>query len=259
MTVIIDGEKFNIETQYKDIEDKLTKDKIKIKNIKIKDNIISLSSYKFDSFYNLEVLDLYDSNIKILSDYVCANCPKLTTVSLPNDLKSINDGAFFNCDNLYRIVLPKTVNYIGKSAFENCKKLEIIEFKNNNNFIIDDNAFRDCTSLQHISLPRNLNMVNIGKDIFKGCDNLKVIGISQYSYESCFKRNIENNNCIIKNLGINSFDKWINKYKNRILELNDSMFYSKLGFTNDFYFKRAFENSDIILYSSNIKSIGYKL
>ena len=57
------------------------------------------------------------------------NCPKLTTVELPETIASIEDDAFTNCYHLIDINIPMNCT-IAPNAFKNCFTLDVIKVLN---------------------------------------------------------------------------------------------------------------------------------
>ena len=76
---------------------------------------------------------------------IFANCPVLSSVSLPAKQEIIASSMFRECNNLYEIILPETIKKIGSWAFLN-------------------------SGLAHINLPAGLE--EIGETPFYGCFNL---------------------------------------------------------------------------------------
>ncbi|HET6558221.1 MAG TPA: leucine-rich repeat domain-containing protein, partial [Prolixibacteraceae bacterium] len=52
-----------------------------------------------------------------------SNCPKLTSIVLPNSIHSIEPYAFYYCEALTSVTIPNSVTTIGKYAFCGCRSL----------------------------------------------------------------------------------------------------------------------------------------
>ena len=73
---------------------------------------------------------------------IFANCKKLTTVSLPDNMTAITWQMFAYCVNLQVLTIPESVTRIESSAFSNCGAEAIIKIGKNVSYI-DNNAFTD--------------------------------------------------------------------------------------------------------------------
>ncbi|MBP5308137.1 MAG: leucine-rich repeat protein [Clostridia bacterium] len=67
--------------------------------------------------------------VKTLPQYVFANCPYLTSVTIESGITTINIGAFQNSTAIERIVLPETVKTIQTLTFENWTADQTICFR----------------------------------------------------------------------------------------------------------------------------------
>ena len=55
--------------------------------------------------------------------------PKLTSVTIPDNVTSIHSYAFFNCSSLTSITIPDSVTSIEKYAFKGCIRLKVINYE----------------------------------------------------------------------------------------------------------------------------------
>ncbi len=95
---------------------------------------------------NLKVAVL-PSTLKVVPQYMFADCKKLEKVTLPEGIKEIEKNVFYNCKSLKSIKLPNSLTKIGKFAFKNCKGLKG-KFKITKNVkAIGSGAFEYCSNL----------------------------------------------------------------------------------------------------------------
>ena len=62
--------------------------------------------------------------VTIIGDYAFQNCPKLTSIIIPDSITSIGGWAFYSCNNLTSITIPASVTSIGDWAFSYCANLK---------------------------------------------------------------------------------------------------------------------------------------
>jgi len=97
----------------------------KIKTVKIKGNIISISKQAFQSMSEMKSVSI-ESEMKFIYQSAFASCPVLTSVKLPEGLLKLESKAFEGCSALPEIVLPSTVTLLGDGLFRNCSALQTI-------------------------------------------------------------------------------------------------------------------------------------
>lgn len=126
-------------------------------------------------FTAIESIDLTNTNIISLGDYMFADCKKLKTVKLPSTLKNIWNHAFCN-SSLSSITLPPSLQKIDEWAFQetqlknvviptNCSRIEKGAFDSNNNLetvVINGlkcylavSAFAKCDNLKDVYITSN--------------------------------------------------------------------------------------------------------
>ena len=103
---------------------------------------------------------------------VFAECPRLTTVSLPRSTTWIRWGAFQNCTSLTSVDLSDGVTVISPDAFRGCSSLTGILLPDSLT-LLDMSAFEDCSSLRLISIPQKIRKINTAT--FRGCTALRNI------------------------------------------------------------------------------------
>lgn len=73
----------------------------------------------------IESIDLTNTNLISLGDYMFADCKSLNTVKLPSTLKSIWNHAFCN-SSLYSITFPRSLQKIDAWAFQNTQLTNVV-------------------------------------------------------------------------------------------------------------------------------------
>ena len=141
-----------------------------------------------------------------------AECPSLTSISIPESITHIGSRAFWGCSSLEYVYIPKSVTKIESAAFAGCSALNAIDVpKTNEVYNSHDNckaivetatntliagcknsrinisvehiaeyAFYGCTGLTEISIP--MSVETIGAEAFSGCTSLKSIKIPNTTY-----------------------------------------------------------------------------
>lgn len=81
------------------------------------------------------------------------DCPMLTTVALPKNLRTVPQQMFSGCKNLRKIDLPATVTKIDGHAFSGCPITDLVI---TNVTEVDDSSFMGCKSLKTITINKTL-------------------------------------------------------------------------------------------------------
>lgn len=162
------------------------------------DSLESIGSYAF--FYHTWINDLYipnsvkeigaygfhrvtaekiefESNSKLtrLSEYVFANCTKVTDIVLPDSLEYIDSYALSSMSAITSITLPNSMKVVGSYGIHSNSKLtEII--LNEGLLVLEDYAFSTLSKLTSINLPSTLTKIGYG--IIESCTSLTIDGIS---------------------------------------------------------------------------------
>ena len=124
--------------------------------------------------------------VKYIGGEAFANCPRLTSVVLPNTIQSIYGNAFLNCKMLSSVSLQEGLTDIAWDAFAGCTSLTSMVIPNS----VTDlgySLFDGCTALQSVTLPNSITTLPLY--IFKGCTNLTSVAIPETVTElesSCF-------------------------------------------------------------------------
>ena len=123
----------------------------------------------------IESIDLTNTNIMSLGDYMFADCPNLKTVKLPSSLKYIWEHAFyksplssitfppsllriekyaFQNTQLTNVVIPTSTRHIGDGAFDSNNNLNTV-FINGRECYLAVNAFANCGNLKDVYITSN--------------------------------------------------------------------------------------------------------
>ncbi len=159
-----------------------------------------------------------------IEKYALYNCPKVTSITIPNSIKQLSSSSFEDCHSLKsfnvntenpnysstdgilfnknrttlikyprskqgnQYNIPNSITKIGKNAFRDSKLKTIIV--PNSVVEIEAYAFKNCNSLTKINIPENIK--NIEEHTFDNCKSLpyinipqSVINIEEYAFYSC--------------------------------------------------------------------------
>lgn len=156
-------------------------------NVELPDSIIEING--FANCDKLQSITLPD-NLESIGDRSFYNCESIKAIQLPEGVVEIGDAAFVGC-SIEEIILPDTLEVLGASVFFECNKLKNIEIPEKIKEI-KDCTFSACTNLETVVLPDTLQV--IGFMAFEGCSSLSSIELPNelYSLGSyCFRRCIK--------------------------------------------------------------------
>lgn len=109
-----------------------------------------------------------------IDDNAFANCTKLTSIVVPDEVRYIGDKAFLNCVGITSIKIPVSVTYIGSSSFKGCTNLRTLDYfcrkgwssgAGGETAVWENPPFADCTNLTDINIGTSVR--EIPDDIFK--------------------------------------------------------------------------------------------
>lgn len=143
-------------------------------------DIYSYAFYGCSSLITLDcsgLLGLYPFGIGTF-----ANCPGLTTISLPSKAIEINERLFSGCTSLGSINIPSKVTRIRNRAFSGCSSLSSVSLPNSLT-TIDYSAFEGCTSLTTVVIPAGIT--SIAYNVFYGCTRLSSITVRATTPPTC--------------------------------------------------------------------------
>ena len=128
-----------------------------------------------------------------------SDCPKLTSIIIPDSVTSIGSGAFSGCTgltsvtvgngvtnlngfsfssypNFASVTIGNSVESIGYDAFKDCKNLTSVTFASGSKVAtIRYSAFQNCTSLTSITIPNSVTTIENASSsdgAFTGCTSL---------------------------------------------------------------------------------------
>jgi len=162
-------------------------------------SVTTISDQCFNGCYNMTSINIH-SGVTSIGSAAFYNCYSLKSVTIPDVITSLAFGVFYGCKSLKSITLPDAITAIGVHTFSGCTNLRTVNLPPGLTSIANF-AFRECTSLGTITIPShvtsigdeafgdctNLDIITYlgssdpknGKNIFKGCDNLKLVCIEQ--------------------------------------------------------------------------------
>ena len=139
--------------------------------------------YVSDSLYSPKVTSVtIGNNVTNIGSDAFYNCSSLTGVTFGENskLESIGYLAFADCSSLTSITIPDSVTSIGEDAFYNCSSLTSFNFGENSQLeSIGGEAFYDCSSLTSITIPDSVT--SIGSDAFYNCSSLTSVTFGENS------------------------------------------------------------------------------
>lgn len=128
------------------------------------------------AFGKSSVASINIQNVSSLGEAIFENCEDLTTITLPSTLTTIPQSTFAGTKALTSLKLSENITTIAQNAFANSNIKEVV-FANKTSNIVGDNAFSDCQNLTKITFATDLENLQLGKNSFKGTQNLKSISL----------------------------------------------------------------------------------
>ena len=115
----------------------------KLINVTIPDSVINLGDYAFYNCSSLESITIPNSVTSIGQGAFC-DCSKLIRIIIPDSVESIENETFRDCFALESIIVGSSVKYIAKGAFQDCSSLSSVEFKDTENWYIEEKGQLSC-------------------------------------------------------------------------------------------------------------------
>ena len=130
-------------------------------------------------YYQSDIKEvIIKEGIVSIGDYAFKNCSNITKIEIPSSVNYIGNQAFYNCRKLLEISLSGSVKSIGDESFLGCKSLTDVKISEGLSSI-GFCAFQNCSSLVNVNIP--LSIKNIGTSAFAGCSALPVVDNIRYA------------------------------------------------------------------------------
>ena len=168
-----------------------------IKSIFIPPSIVKLGNATFKGCRALTVANLESSVIETISNEMFRDCVNLETIVWPKNKFNIGEFSFANT-GFVKIFLPELAISLHRGAFSGCRRLDFANLSCTS-FDVPDETFRDCINLSLIHYPKNNieigdfalsgtnfiiyqvneNIKSLGKGMFMGCKNIRILDCSR--------------------------------------------------------------------------------
>lgn len=138
-----------------------------------------------------------------------ANCPTLTSITIPNSVTVFGNAAFYNCSGLSRVNIPNGVTGIGLNTFNGCASITNIIMPDGVTFI-DSSAFEGCTSLTNMTIGSGVTYM--GSTVFSNCTSLETITSLATTAPTIIGntfQNIKTNGTLTVPSGSTGYDVWM--------------------------------------------------
>ncbi len=117
---------------------------------------------------NVEEVSI-DPSVRIIKQDAFADCKKMRTCKMGDNIERIEKCAFHNCISMRNIILSRNLRFIGYMAFHYCTSLDAL-FLSSSVEQIEDLAFWHCRKMRSLMLPANIDLQQVGDDIVKNCN-----------------------------------------------------------------------------------------
>ena len=139
-----------------------------------------VSSQSFRDCNKLEKAT-FGYGVKEIKKEAFTKCKNLKSIFFSTDVERIGEAAFKNA-KITSLSLPSNIKYIGKSAFESCSFLEtvILGDKNalNPSMDFNDKVFYNCPELKEVTI--NSGIFRFGYNAFKESTNIENVYINDF-------------------------------------------------------------------------------
>ncbi len=146
---------------------------IKAATVVLPDTVTSLGKGAFYGATALKTVNIpVNASLTAVSESLFRECPKLTAVTIPSNVKTIGASAFRD-SGLIAITIPSSVTNIGDRAFYNCTALATLNL-NEGLSMIEDCAFA-YTAILTVAIPDSV--VTVGHNVLSNCNSLTEITV----------------------------------------------------------------------------------
>ena len=131
-------------------------------------------------------------SVSSIGEEAFRGCTRLTSVEIPSSVSSIGERAFYGCTNLKKFSISQDNEFfasVNEAIYSKDRKklIQYVCLSNATHFSIPDGVtsigdyvFFECTGLTSIEIP--YSVIEIGEDVFDGCNDNLVIITSADSY-----------------------------------------------------------------------------
>ena len=144
-----------------------------LETITIPETVTTIGGGALRCCTNLTEINLPDSLTTIEGSYAFSENPKLTEITLPQNLETIGERAFSNCTALKTMTIPGGVTTIGTNVFYSCTSLESVVLSSGVREI-PGNTFAECTKMESITIPASV--ITIDSNAFRNLTDLTIYG-----------------------------------------------------------------------------------
>ena len=144
-----------------------------LETITIPETVTTIGGGALRCCTNLTEINLPDSLTTIEGSYAFSENPKLTEITLPQNLETIGERAFSNCTALKTMTIPGGVTTIGTNVFYSCTSLESVVLSSGVREI-PGNTFAECTKMKSITIPASV--ITIDSNAFRNLTDLTIYG-----------------------------------------------------------------------------------
>lgn len=200
-------------------------------------------------------------NLNTIGDSAFATNDAIETIELTNAINTIESNSFANCSNLSGINSILELDNIGQNAFADTELQKIaIIFHNddsNNAALIDtEGLFKNCENLEVVYFESKNSEIDLGKEIFCNCKELKYIDFSSTKIINVGEKAFKDCSAIEKIPFDNMLIDGKQAFKNCLNLLGNIVFWGDCLFTETFY---NCPKIDSITFMNSVTLEGYGL
>lgn len=157
---------------------------VKLRSIKISDNVDYIGAFAFIGCTKLSNIHLPRVNSLELKESTFENCWSLKNITIPRNVIGFGPSLFFDCRSLEKVQIEtEKIKTIPHKCFMLCDKLIRLDF-NDGIKRIEDKAFLGCSNIIEIAFPDSVTEL-VGDQIFDRNYSLTVFTFSSTLLEYC--------------------------------------------------------------------------